>query len=219
MKKVLLLCLTTMLAFTGGCGMSKEKDNGKVEQQSMPETEAFKDEFTRGFLNSAEEIEDGYYLFESKTKGYTMKFPVGATTDQSFYEIEGEHFENIIFGADDEEENTTYSIINTYENQPVTEKVEANLSLISDSVNYEGNYNKKEFDDKTIYFASKINESKNGNTSFYEVFGYVKSKKSNQAVSFTNAVSCLQTDKGCNLDLTEEQIKTLDLMESITFLN
>ncbi|KEZ48961.1 hypothetical protein GS18_0216225 [Metabacillus indicus] len=211
--------LTTMLAFTGGCGMTKEKDKGKVEQQSMPETEAFKDEFTREFMKSAKEIEDGYYLFESKTQGYTMKFPVGATTDQSFYEIEGEHFENIIFGADDEEENTTYSIINTYENQPVTEKVEANLSLISDSVNYEGNYNKKEFDDKTIYFASKINDSKNGNTSFYEVFGYVKSQNSNQAVSFTNAVSCLRTDKECNLDLTEEQIKTLDLMESITFLN
>ncbi|WP_191559883.1 hypothetical protein [Metabacillus idriensis] len=56
MKKIIQLILVFMLIIAGGCGMSKEKENGKIDASSMPETEAFQDEFTRGFMASSEEV-------------------------------------------------------------------------------------------------------------------------------------------------------------------
>ncbi|OHR73236.1 hypothetical protein HMPREF3291_20040 [Bacillus sp. HMSC76G11] len=66
--------------------MSKEKENGKTDASTMPETEAIIDEFTREFMASSKEVEEGYYTFQSKTKGYTMLFPENAKISSGDYE-------------------------------------------------------------------------------------------------------------------------------------
>ncbi len=76
-KQFIKLNLAFMLTLTAGCGTDSA---GKAEKQEfIPKTKAFKDDFTSEFIKSPDETEDGYYTFVSKTKGYTMLFPVNAT--------------------------------------------------------------------------------------------------------------------------------------------
>jgi hypothetical protein len=208
-----------MLIFTGGCGMSKEKGNGKIDASSMPETEAFKDEFTREFMASNEEVEEGYYLFKSKTNGYSMKFPDNATLDEMFYEREKNHFETVNFGGTNESSNISYYVIATYEDQPVTKEVDVNLSLLSDSVKYDGEYRKEEFEDKTIYFGKKEYKPENEDSVTHIFFGYVMSKDSDKAVSIIHNVMCSDTEKKCDINSVNEEEKTLEFMKSIHFLD
>ncbi|UHA58891.1 hypothetical protein KDJ21_018965 [Metabacillus litoralis] len=56
--------------------MKKEADT-----KELPNTAAFQDEFTRSLLDSPEEVKEGYYLFKSKTGGYSMLWPKNAVTD------------------------------------------------------------------------------------------------------------------------------------------
>lgn len=218
MIRAIFLCLI-LLVITGGCQSGEDRKSVETAQKAQEESDAIRDEFTSSFIDPDTKPQKGFYLFKSKTDGFTMNFPENATLNQVFYEIDGNHFENMLFGANDKNENTTFSMILTYENQPVTAEIEANLSLISDSVNYSGVYLKEELPDKIIYYAEKTSKSKNGETTFYEIFGYAKSADSDQAVSFTNAVSCLKTEMTCRVDVTKEKMNTLDLMESIAFIN
>ncbi len=216
--RAIFLCLI-LLVITGGCQSGEDRKSVETAQKPRQESDVIRDEFTSSFIDPDTKPQKGFYLFKSKTDGFTMNFPGNATLSQAFYETNGNHFENMLFGADDKDENTTFSMFLTYENQPVTAEIEANLSLISDSVNYSGEYLKEELPDKTIYYAEKTSQSKNGETAFYEIFGYAKSADSDQAISFTNAVSCLKTEMTCQIDVTKEKMKTIDLMESIAFIN
>jgi hypothetical protein len=219
LKKRIQLVLVIMLFITGGCGMSKEKENGKIDASSMPETEAFQDEFTRDFMASSEEVEEGYYTFESKTKGYTMKFPKNAILDEMFYEREKDYFETVNFGETNESSNISYYVVATYENQPVTKEVDANLSLLSESVKYEGEYSIEELKDRTIYFGKKEHKPENEDSATHIFFGYVVSKESDKAVSFIHNVMCLKTEEKCAINSVSEEAKTIEFMKSIYFLD
>ncbi|MDL4840514.1 hypothetical protein QQS35_08660, partial [Aquibacillus sp. LR5S19] len=72
MKIKQILPLVIILVILGGC---------QLKEAQLPETKAFQDEFTREFMDSTEEVKDGYYLFRSKTDGYTMLFPENAEMD------------------------------------------------------------------------------------------------------------------------------------------
>ncbi|TDL79180.1 hypothetical protein [Peribacillus frigoritolerans] len=142
MKKIIQLGLFFMLIFTGGCGMSKEKENGKTDASTLPETEAFKDEFTREFIASGEEVEEGYYPFQSKTKGYTMLFPVSATISSTSYDSQEEFFETYNFGEGVKESNLSRYVTITYEDKPTTKNIEFNLDMLSEHAGYETSFEK-----------------------------------------------------------------------------
>ncbi|WP_203289220.1 hypothetical protein [Metabacillus sp. cB07] len=213
MKKVLLLCLTTMLAFTGGCGMSKEKDNGKVEQQSMPETEAFKDEFTREFMKSTEETEEGFYTFESKTRGYTMLFPINAIISTMDYEQIKTAYEALSYSEDVDDENISYFMTVIFENSSDTDDIQINLGILSDVSGYEGDYKKYTSAEKTIYFGEKRNEE----DGYYSYIAYIKSDVSNKAVSLTYNSNCLDDGNSCELPGLSEKEKIKKIVDSINF--
>ncbi|MGP1909420.1 hypothetical protein ACTSEZ_14745 [Metabacillus sp. JX24] len=102
-KKFIKLNLAIMLTLTAGCGTDSA---GKAEKQEyIPETEAFKNEFTREFMKSTEETVDGFYTFESKTKGYTMLFPVNAIISTMDYEQIKTSYEALSYSEDVDEED------------------------------------------------------------------------------------------------------------------
>ena len=57
-----------------------------MDPKYLPDVMAFQDDFTREFMASTKKVEDGYYLFESKTGGYTMWYPEDASIDKGAYE-------------------------------------------------------------------------------------------------------------------------------------
>lgn len=67
-----------ILIIAGGCDMRIQEENRKPSEMKLdelPEAPAFKDDFTRGFLQSAEPVREGYYPFLSESESFTMDFP------------------------------------------------------------------------------------------------------------------------------------------------
>ncbi|MEB2289886.1 hypothetical protein [Priestia megaterium] len=48
-----------------------------INESRYPNVPAFKDHFTREFLNKDKKVDDGFYEFKSRTGQYTMWFPKG----------------------------------------------------------------------------------------------------------------------------------------------
>ena len=151
--------------------MKKEADS-----KELPITAAFQDEFTRSLLDSPEEVKEGHYLFKSKTGGYSMLWPKNAVTDgPPFYQRTKDSFEKIIFYETNEKGNYRYSFSSTYSTYGES-VIESSLGILSDSVRYNGEYEKIETDDSRIYFARS--QAKLTNSTSYRFFSYIASKKS-----------------------------------------
>ncbi|WHZ57784.1 hypothetical protein [Metabacillus hrfriensis] len=213
MKKIIQLSLVLMLIFTGGCGMSKEKENGKIDASSMADTEAFKDEFTREFLTSNEEVEEGYYTFQSKTKGYTMLFPENAKISSGDYEQIENTYEALSFSENLNEENITYFISTNFEESSHAGNISLNTKILSRVSGYDGEYSKYELNDKTIYFGEKQNNDKG----FYSYIAYIKSNNTDKGIRFIYNGRCLDRDQSCELSPSNIRGKIKKITDSIKF--
>ncbi len=109
MKKIILLCFCLLLTLTGGCSMNnKEKNNTKdnnaeavkpkgMDPKDLPQVPAFQDEKTREYMVSTKEEEPGYYLLESKLKGFRMLFPEDGEYLPNYSTSNGKNSESIGF--------------------------------------------------------------------------------------------------------------------------
>jgi hypothetical protein len=209
-KNLLLLALILI----GGCEM-----DSKAQPEKLPDTVAFQDKFTREFMVSSKEVKEGYYLFKSKTGGFTMLFPKDAKISNMFYEKHDKYYESSRFGGVRKQENVTYAVDLVYENRLRTEDIESDLFLLSADVDYKGEYTKIEADHNTIYFARNeqhisVNDKKN---IVYYFFGYVKSNHSHQGVQFIYWVKCEDATHRCHIDVYKEEERAKMLMKSIKF--
>ncbi|WP_051865550.1 hypothetical protein [Metabacillus indicus] len=205
MRGIITLILTCLLLISSSCS----KDS--LPRERLPDTEAFKNEFTRGFMASAEETEDGYYTFESKTNGYTMLFPVNATISTMDYEQIKTAYEALSYSEDVDDENISYFMTVNFENSSDTDDIQINLGILSDVSGYEGDYKKYTNADKTIYFGEKRNEE----DGYYLYIAYIKSDISNKAVSLTYNSNCLDDGNSCELPGLSEKEKIKRIVESV----
>ncbi|WZY00409.1 hypothetical protein NSQ26_14155 [Bacillus sp. FSL W7-1360] len=187
---------------------------------SKPDTPAFQDEFTREFMKSSEEVEDGYYEFESKTGGYTMLFPVTGEMQKSryFYDDETGKVEDTLFI--DSDDDILRSVRTRYDARARNaDDIEARQRSLSRSVSYEGEYEEIEADGKTIYYAKNEYhvqvEDKEGTS--YSFFGYVKSNEHSRGLSLAYEVSCRDKAKPCDLDLDLAEERAKKLMKAVQF--
>lgn len=68
-----------------------------INESRYPNVPAFKDHFTREFLNKDKKVDDGFYEFKSRTGQYTMWFPeefVIANDDGQGYSKNGQNYED-----------------------------------------------------------------------------------------------------------------------------
>ncbi|MGD6793957.1 hypothetical protein [Metabacillus indicus] len=207
MRGILTLTLTCLFFISSGCS----KNSLPVEP--LPNTEAFKNEFTREFMKSDEETEDGFYTFESKTKGYTMLFPVNAVISTMDYEQIKSSYEALSYNEDIDEENISYFMTVNFEDSSDTDDIQINLGILSDVSGYEGDYKEYRSGEKTIYFGEKRNEE----DGYYSYIAYIKSDISNKAVSLTYNSNCLDGGNSCELPGSGEKEKINRIVESVEF--
>lgn len=69
--------------------------SSEAGQQDVPDVHAFHDSFTRDFLQSTEETEEGFYSFLSKTEKYKMDFPAGGVIDDQTYSVKDDVHEEV----------------------------------------------------------------------------------------------------------------------------
>ncbi|MFD2212410.1 hypothetical protein [Metabacillus endolithicus] len=215
MRSWVTYALIFTLVFAGGCSIKKEADS-KV----LPNTAAFQDEFTRSLLDSSEEVEDGHYLFELKTGGYSMLWPKNATTDgPPFYQRNKSGFEKILFSEIDEEENYSYAFSTTYTTYGDS-LIETSLNMLSSSVGYNGEYEKIETTKTIIYYAKledKIGTVNESVTSF-NYFSYIVSKDSKKGIEYIFIANCFdEINRVCKIDPKVEEEKALIQMKNVTF--
>ncbi|MDL4840512.1 hypothetical protein, partial [Aquibacillus rhizosphaerae] len=179
---------------------------------------AFQDEFTREFMDSTEEVKDGYYLFRSKTDGYTTLFPENAEISKMFYERNNDHFENLTFVDYSREENYNYTYDVTY--SPHREKgVEISLRGLSRRAGYDGEYAKIEEENTRIYFAKEkeVLEDEDRKRTVYSFFSYIVPKGGSVGIEYNYSSYCYD-ENNCKIDPKKEEEKALTLMKSFHFI-
>ncbi|WP_411334194.1 hypothetical protein ACK1LH_20575 [Metabacillus indicus] len=207
MRGIITLTLTCLLLISSGC--SKDSLPG----DRLPDTEAFKNEFTREFMKSDEETEDGFYTFESKTKGYTMLFPVNAKISTMDYEQIKSSYEALSYSEEVDKESISYFMTVNFEDSLDTDDIQINLGILSDVSGYEGDYKEYKSSEKTIYFGEKRNEE-NG---YYSYVAYIASDGSNKAVSLNYHSRCTNKETSCELPGPGEKEKINRIVESVEF--
>ncbi|WP_379751536.1 hypothetical protein [Fictibacillus iocasae] len=178
-------------------------------------TKAFQDEYTRDFMKSTKETEEGFYTYESKTGGYSMLFPVNAKLDDMLYVKEKDYFERINFG-ENTAENFSYYVRLTYQNKPSMNDLEVQLSILSDEQDYKGRYKETNGRKTLIKYASEIFKTSNGDVAYF-TFGFIQSGKNNeQGIKMVYTATCPNEKQKCEINQLEEE-KAIRLMKSIKF--
>ena len=204
-----------MIIMVAGCNTSQGESKKATADMKIPDTIAYKDDFTRKYLNSNKEVIKGFYPFNSMTKGYTMQFPVNAKVSQEELALNSDVFETFRFNEVDRKENLVYDYKITYENRPIASNIDLNLALLSRDVGYEGNYEQFDHEGKTYYYAKIVKKDKKAIT--YRYFSYIKSSQSDKAISYV--MSFVETDSSENGKPKPEKLeeKFLNMIKSIDF--
>lgn len=210
-KGFIQIGLIIMIVILSGC-TTRVEDR---EIQLSPKTSAFKDDFTREFMVSTEEVQEGYYEFKSKTEGYTMLFPVNAKVGTLGFGLNQDVFETYSFGEQVKEKNLAYYYRITYQNSLIAKDIEFNLESLSEYAGYVGDYNTFEHEDKTYYYATDVYKIAEGTS--YNYFAYIKSNKSDKALEYFASSTCLSESQKCNAGSKEIEERFLMLMKSVDF--
>ncbi|MEM5016474.1 hypothetical protein WKH31_09310 [Metabacillus indicus] len=182
-------------------------------EEKVPDTEAFKDEFTRGFIKEGGETEDGYYTFESKTSGYKMLFPEHAKVSKSDFESHEDKYETLSLGEKMKNQNTSYYIKLTYEKAPNINDIDVHLNQLAITSGYKGNFKREEFNNNIVYSAKENNEQKG---LFYYIT-VIKAKDTDQLIRLTFDSSCSNGETECNVNPNELNQRLTNIVHSIQF--
>ncbi len=191
-----------------------------MDPKDLPDIPAFQDEFTREFMRSTEEVSDGYYLFESKTGGYTLPFPGDGHIDPMYYEKAKESSEWIRYsGASEKITGQSYSVKLIYQNPKNPVDPEIKLKHFRTSVKYDGEFDKNEHEDLTHYFTQDKLVLSDKQSTVYFFFGLAQSTDSNQSVLYEYHIPCEDEQNGCDYDLAKIEQEIEKVMTSIEFNN
>jgi len=216
LKKIRMLSLVMMVILLGGCVMGQEPVSEKDTGNKVPNTRAFQDKFTREFIESPKEVQDGYYRFKSRTGGYSMLFPIEAKVAKAGYEKNNEFFEALSFGEQVKEDNLSLYYDIVYEDNQITNNIDINLDSFSRDAGYKGEYEKFEHGGKTYYYAKDVFKIEEGEN--YKYFSYIKPANSDKAIRFFASSTCLNEGQPCNAGSEKIEERFLMIMKSVDFL-
>ncbi|MDM5303384.1 lipoprotein YvcA [Bacillus subtilis] len=234
MKNIILISFSLLLALTGGCSMNDNEknstNNNKTEAikpkdtdpKDLPQVPAFQDEKTREYMVSTKEEEPGYYLLESKLKGFRMLFPEEAKYVSKFSSV-GKNKETIIFDSFNKKTNIQYDgQLDYHREKSFANDKDTMLDIVSGRNSYKGKFEERELSDKIVYSAQKksIFDDGDGKNHFsYRFFGYVKSTKEDYVgIEYSFRFVCYSDEEDCSLKNDEARKKVQKLIDSITFL-
>ncbi|NPC94586.1 lipoprotein YvcA [Bacillus sp. WMMC1349] len=227
MKKMIIICFTLILAVTSGCNIN-DKQNSKTETvkpidmdpKDLPKVPAFQDKATREYMASTKEVEPGYYLLESKLKGFTMAFPGNGKIVQRLTENNGEDYETTIFESFNKKRNIYLNgDISYFYNRDYS--LETMIDSVKSSNGYKGSFNKTIKPGKEIYFASTKTVFNNPDRKYndsYMYFGYINSTEvKHSGIEYSFIVNCPDDKKPCVLNDKTAKKEAYKIIDSIIF--
>ncbi|MGF7534333.1 lipoprotein YvcA [Bacillus mexicanus] len=222
MKKIILISFSLLLALTSGCSMN-DNETKAVNPKDLPQVPAFQDEKTREYMVSTKEAEPGYYVLESKLKGFRMLFPEDAKYLERRSSLTGKNKESIGFNSYDKDTNVMFDgHVTYYTEESFVNEPETMLDIVSGKNDYKGKYKKSSNKNTDVYFAKKKDIFENIERKYndsYSYFGYVKStEEDNLGVEYAFTFGCKNENQSCYLDEGKAKNKVEKLIHSITFL-
>ncbi|KUP35398.1 hypothetical protein [Bacillus halotolerans] len=235
MKKIIFICFSLLIALTGGCGMNDNDKNTTndnkteavkpkdMDPKDLPQVPAFQDEKTREYMVSTKEEEPGYYLLESKLKGFRMLFPEDAEYLSRRSSLTGKNKESIGFNSYDKDTNVMFDgHVTYYKEESFVNEPETMLAIVSGKNDYKGEYKKSSKKKTDIYFAKKkdiFDDIDRKYNDSYSYFGYVKSTEEDSlGVEYAFTFGCKNENQPCSLDEEKAKNKVEKLINSINFL-
>ena len=202
-----------------------------LKKQNTPDTPAFNHDFTQEFLVEDAETPEGFHLFESGTKKFTILFPENYyMSDGSYYRKKGNKsdtpdMENIYMrheGISPKENQMTKGInlaLHPGGNVIVDSRLEGMLKKINAS--NETEIKKIEDENKTVYYAENIDDyitEDNDTNRYFYYYGFITHNHSKQALYFELEDTCFHVnEKECEIDFDEEKKIGLEMMKSVKF--
>ncbi|MBL3647981.1 lipoprotein YvcA [Bacillus vallismortis] len=234
MKKILFICFSLLLALTGGCSMNDNEKNSTndnktevvkpkdMDPKDLPQVPAFQDEKTREYMVSTKEEEPGYYLLESKLKGFRMLFPEDGEYAPDLSST-GENEETIVFDSFNKKTDIQYDgQLDYHQDKSFANDKDTMLDIVSGRNSYKGKYEERELSDKIVYSAQKksVFDDVEGKNNFsYRFFGYVKSTKEDYlGIEYSFRFACYKDKESCSLKEEDARKKVQKIIDSITFL-
>ncbi len=187
--------------------MGKEKKSEK-----LPDVEAFNDEYTRDFLQSEEEVMEGFYPFQSKTGKYEMAFPADGIIVEQAYRIKDSKSEEVSIGLHDERGFGMEIFFFSYY---TPEDREGILRRFQSRLGYDGEFEEIEKAEKTIYFAPMEDDD------ILRIYGaYIENKQGPGGLEVTYEINCDdELEQLCDDNKEEDKKRALEWMNSFTFIH
>lgn len=198
--------------------MSNGKESlspSETDPKDLPDVPAFQDEYTREYMQSTEQVKDGYYPLISKTNGFTLHFPEDMVVDDTSNAQPDELYESLIFHYEDNDiaamdEFTIHYI------SPVSD-IEWSKDYMNRRAGQELNFEKLEADYENQYI--EVAEMKPDDSTL-TLAALIWNDNDQQAQIFTNIICRKDIDKDECASLQEkEREKVLDVFKSIKFLD
>ncbi|MGW6085187.1 lipoprotein YvcA, partial [Bacillus subtilis] len=171
---------------------------------------------TREYMVSTKEEEPGYYLLESKLKGFRMLFPEDAEYSDS---ETSKSNESLFFDSFNKKTNIVMNVsVKFYQNESFINEPENMLDIISGKNKYKSNFEKLETKDKDIYFALKQENFEKEEKPSYIFLGYIKSKKQDYlGMEYSFMFSCSANANTCKQNPKENEEIVKKIINSTTF--
>ena len=192
---------------------SKELKPSEMSVEDIPDVRALQDEFTRGFIQSAEEVEVGYYPFLSGTKKYKMLFPTEGLIHQQGYAIEGDYFEGFLMSVVNENGTDSQIKVNYYSSK-TNEFTDRNKQSLEGRVDQKLSFEEIITESSEIYYAPIDFGS--------DVFGiaaFIQNVESDGAVEIVYDTQCPEDQTECEAIKEDEIHKMIDWIQTIEFIN
>src|SRR5699024_5644149 len=142
-----------IIMLLGGCQLMENSEAQKpseMNEEELPDVQAFEDEFTRDFLQSTGETEEGFYPFLSGTGKYKMDFPAGGLIDDKSYSKRKNGYEEVHISIEDD---TGFGMDVHYYSHHTKDGLDTFLDNFKGRLGYDEEFEKLSKNDKTLYFA------------------------------------------------------------------
>ena len=203
-----------LIILLGGCQADKDETStnpSEIDKDGLPDVHAFEDEFTRKFLQSTEETEEGFYPFVSKTKKYEMDFPGGGVIDDRAFSINEKDYEEVHISIEDD---TGFGMDVIYYSDDTKELLKENLNAFKKRLGYDGGFEKLKQNNRTLYYAHYQGQG------FDNYIGYVLSGKGDGGIELNLEIDCRdKKKKACKENKQSNKERAMKWMESVQFIN
>ena len=201
-----------------------------VNRFNTPTTPAFLNDFTAEFLVKDAETPDGFHLFESGTRKYTILFPEDYVVEKSSYYrkrasgSEDSDTENVYLNkmGVSPKENQMIQGIKLFLHPDVNTVDDIRLGMIRDKLHAPEDieFTEVKLKDNTIHYMEYIDEFKDEDMvdTYYYLYGLISNNNSKQAIYFELEDTCFNNNTlGCSINFETEKKLGIKMMESIKF--